>query len=191
MKIKQKQEFIDKEKGITFNPLLINGEKYLDKIKPNFFEREKQFVENQRNHIEAYRNYLMKEKEKYLKRYSEDKKTIIKNVVDRLYKEGLEKVLIRNNTKPNLFAKNYHHKTESKEDYDGNDTIYVNQSVLKVESIKSNKLNEDMKNSNSIESNMFKSNAKNSMEMINNLTLSNDKNNIIEQLPLRMSENNK
>ena len=192
IKIKQKQEYIDKEKGLTFNPLLINGEKYLDKIEPNFFQREKKFVENKSNHIEAYRNYLIKEREKYLKRYSEDKKKIIKNVVDRLYKEGLEKVLIRNNTKPNLFSKSYHHKTENKDDNDGSETIYVNQSVLKVESLKSGKVFEEMQNSNSNESNFIKSNVKNSVEIIkNNLTLSNDRKNIIEELPLMMSDNNK
>ena len=64
IKIKQKQKNLDNEKGITFNPLLVNGEKYLDKVEPNFFEREKKFVENQRNHIEAYKNFLIKEKEK-------------------------------------------------------------------------------------------------------------------------------
>ena len=39
IKIKQKQKNLDNEKGITFNPLLVNGEKYLDKVEPNFFER--------------------------------------------------------------------------------------------------------------------------------------------------------
>jgi hypothetical protein len=89
--MKKKQENIDKEIGMTFNPLLINGDKYLDKIDRNFYKREKKFMQNQRNHIEAYQNYLDKEKEKYFKKFYENKKTIVKNVVDRLYKDGLEK----------------------------------------------------------------------------------------------------
>ena len=185
IKVKKKQEFIDNEKGITFSPILINGEKYLDNVSQNFYEREKKFVEDQKNHIEAYRNYLNKEKERYLKRYSEDKKIIVKNVIDRLYKDGLEKVLIRNNTKPNLFAKNYY-KSESKEDYDGNETVYVNQSILKVESLKElgKNINKsvEIKNlySNTNESNKIKSNIKTSMMTNDNFSLAKDNNNFIE-----------
>ena len=194
IKIKQKQEFIDNEKGITFTPILINGEKYLDNVSPNFYEREKKFVEDQKNHIEAYRNYLIKEKERYLKRYSEDKKIIVKNVIERLYKDGLEKVLIRNNTKPNIFTKNCY-KTENKEDYDGNETVYVNQSLLKVESLKDFDKNTNKSveikniNSNSNESNMIKSNVKTSMMTNDNFssTKDNNNNNFLEQLPLMMN----
>jgi len=191
IKIKQKQQTLDNEKGLTFNPLLVNGEKYLDKVEPNFFEREKKFVENQRNHIEAYKNFLIKEKEKYFKRYSEDKKIIIKNVVDRLYKEGLEKYMIRNNTKPNIHTKNYYLKNESKE-YDGNETVYVNQSILNVDSIANTVKNKNSKNilfadlKTSNESNLIKSNVKTSMKTSDNLSTSKDNLNIVEQLPLIM-----
>ena len=191
IKIKQKQKNLDNEKGITFNPLLVNGEKYLDKVEPNFFEREKKFVENQRNHIEAYKNFLIKEKEKYFKRYSEDKKIIIKNVVDRLYKDGLEKYMIRNNTKPNIHTKNYYLKNESKE-YDGNETVYVNQSILNVDSIANTVKNKNSKNilfadlKTSNESNLIKSNVKTSMKTSDNLSASKDNLNIVEQLPLIM-----
>ena len=104
----------------------------MDKIDNNFYVREKKFVENQKNHIEAYKNYLIKENDKYLKKNYRDKDLVIKNVVNRLYQDGLEKVLIRNNTKQNLFSKHYYNRTESenKEDYQGNETIYTNQSLL-------------------------------------------------------------
>ena len=189
IKIKKKREIIDNEEGITFNPILINGEKYLNKIEPNFFKREKNFVENQRNNIEAYRNYLNQEKEKYLKRYSEDKKTIVQNVVERLYKEGLDKVLTKNKTKPNIFAnsKNYY-KTENKDDYDGNETIYVSQSVLKVESLKEST---KMKKSSSNESNLAKSNIKTATVTNDNLSLSKDNNNYIYKSPLILNSNKK
>ena len=188
IKIRQKKELIDSEDGITFNPILINGEKYLDKIEPNFHRREKNFVENQKNHIEAYRIYLIKEKERHLKTYSEDKKIIIKNVVDRLYKEGLEKMLTKNNTKPKIFSKK-NYKTENKETYDGNETVYVNQSILKIESLKELENNNNMKKCNSNESNLIKnSNIKTSMVTNDNLSSSKDNNNtntnINEQIPL-------
>ena len=124
---------------MTFNPLLINGNKYLDKIDRNFYKREKKFMQNQRNHIEAYQNYLDKEKEKYFnKKFSENKKTIVKNVVDRLYKDGLEKTLVKNNTKPNIFSKNYY-RNDSKEDCDNNETIFANKSVINTDIL--NKMN--------------------------------------------------
>ena len=187
IKIRQKKELIESEDGITFNPVLINGEKYLDKIEPNFHRREEKFVEDQRNHIEAYRTYLIKEKERYIKTYSEDKKIIIKNVVERLYKDGLEKILTKNNTKPNIFSKNCY-KNENKESYDGNETVYVNQSVLNAESLKESEQNMNKYNSN--ESNLIKSsNIKTSMITNDNLSLSKDNNitNVNEQLSLMIN----
>ena len=96
-KRKTKQKILDEERGLTFNPLLINGNKYKDRITPGFLEREKKFIEEHQNHINAYRKFLNKEKEKYFKRYSKDKKIIIKNVVNRLYNEEINKKMNLNN----------------------------------------------------------------------------------------------
>ena len=96
-KRKTKQKLLDEERGLTFNPLLINGNKYKDRITPGFLEREKKFIEEHQNHINAYRKFLNKEKEKYFKRYSKDKKIIIKNVVNRLYNEEINKKMNLNN----------------------------------------------------------------------------------------------
>ena len=54
-KRKTKQKLLDEERGLTFNPLLINGNKYKDRITPGFLEREKKFIEEHQNHINAYR----------------------------------------------------------------------------------------------------------------------------------------
>ena len=96
-KRKTKQKLLDEERGLTFNPLLINGNKYKDRITPGFLEREKKFIEEHQNHINAYRKFLNKEKEKYFKQYSKDKKIIIKNVVNRLYNEEINKKMNLNN----------------------------------------------------------------------------------------------
>ena len=96
-KRKTKQKLLDEERGLTFNPLLINGNKYKDRITPGFLEREKKFIEEHQNHINAYRKFLNKEKEKYFKRYNKDKKIIIKNVVNRLYNEEINKKMNLNN----------------------------------------------------------------------------------------------
>ena len=109
-KRKNKQKLLDEERGLTFNPLLINGNKYKDRITPGFLEREKKFVEEHENHINAYRNFLNKEKEKYFKRYSKDKKIIIKNVVNRLYNEKLNKNINSNNYDENNY---FYAKTEN------------------------------------------------------------------------------
>ena len=188
IKLRQKRQVIDNEKGITFNPLLINGEKYLDKIDPNFFEREKKFVENQRNHIEAYQNYLDKEKEKYFKKFSEDKKTIIKNVVDRLYKDGLEKTLMKNNTKPNIFSKSYNKTTENCDgNGEGNETIYANKSTINMESFKNSSKNKNIfeENKNSNDMIIKRNNIIIPMKNNDDLFISKNikSNNLVDQLP--------
>ena len=122
-KRKKEQQILDKERGLTFNPLLINGNKYLDKIIPDFFEREKKFVEEQKNHINAYKNLFNKEKEKYLKKYCENKKIIIQNVVNRLYTEGIQKNFDKRK-KPLLNNNNLYIQTEykSNDNFDGKES---------------------------------------------------------------------
>jgi hypothetical protein len=186
IKMKKKQENLDNEIGITFNPSLINGEKYLDKIDPNFYQREKKFVQNQRNHIEAYQNYLDKEKEKYFKKFSEEKKNIIiKNVVDRLYKDGLEKTLTKNHTKQNLFSKSYYNG-DNKEDFDNNETIFFNKSAINTDNI-----NNNISKNNNNESFIRKNNIIIPMKNIDDLSLAKNDKYTTNQLPLMLNKNNK
>ena len=93
-KLKLKQEQIEKEQGITFKPELISEKKYLDKINPDFYEREKQFLEKQQQNIDSYNLFLQNEENKTKKKYSEEeKKEIYNNIVCRLYKDGVEKYI--------------------------------------------------------------------------------------------------
>ena len=134
-KRKNDQKILDKERGLTFNPLLINGNKYMDKIIPGFFEREKKFMEEHKNHINAYRNFLNKEKEKYFKRYSEDNKIIAKNVVNRLYNEEMNKKINFNYN---------HNKTENNktsDNFDGKESIILTKSNKSYESLNKNEEN--------------------------------------------------
>ena len=148
-KRKKEQQILDKERGLTFNPLLINGNKYLDKIIPDFFEREKKFVEEQKNHINAYKNLFNKEKEKYLKKYCENKKIIIQNVVNRLYTEGIQKKFDKRK-KPLLNNNNLYIQTEykSNDNFDGKESIIVAKSNKSFSSI-INKGENNLKNSSS------------------------------------------
>ena len=89
-RLKLKQEEIEKEQGITFQPELISDKNYFNKINPDFYEREKLFLEKQQKNIETYKEYL--EKELNQKKFSnEDKKEIYNNIVSRLYKDGMKK----------------------------------------------------------------------------------------------------
>ena len=89
-RLKLKQEEIEKEQGITFQPELISDKNYFERINPDFYMREKIFLERQQKNIETYKQYL--ENEKIKKRYShEEKKEIFNNIVNRLYKDGMEK----------------------------------------------------------------------------------------------------
>jgi len=89
-RLKIKQEEIEKEQGITFHPELISDKNYFNKINPDFYMREKIFLEKQQKNIETYKQYLEKENNK--KNYTEEeKKDIYNNIVTRLYKNGMEK----------------------------------------------------------------------------------------------------
>ena len=119
-RLKIKQEQIKIEQGITFKPELISKKKYYDKINPDFYEREKQFLEKQQQNIELYKIYLEKEENKKKKKYSEEeKKEIYSNIVTRLYKDGVKKYKqkINNNldniNEGNLIVKNNNYKTNS------------------------------------------------------------------------------
>jgi hypothetical protein len=143
-KRKTKQKLLDEERGLTFNPLLINGNKYKDRITPGFFEREKKFVEEHQNHINAYRNFLNKEKEKYFKRYNQDKKIIIKNVVDRLYNEEINKKMNLNNNNENSYI---YAKTENNNLNDNyNILAKSNKSIQSLEKNERNKLQNCLSN---------------------------------------------
>ena len=89
-RLKLKQEEIEKEQGITFQPELISNKNYYNKINPDFYEREKLFLEKQQKNIETYKEYL--EREQNPKKFSyTEKREIYDNIVNRLYKDGMEK----------------------------------------------------------------------------------------------------
>ena len=142
------QKILDEERGITFNPQLINGNKYKDKITPDFFEREKKFVEEHQNHIEAYKNFLNKEKEKYFKRFSQDKKIIVKNVVHRLYNEELYKKMNNKNDYNYLYSKTENNNIN--DNYDGKESIILSKSNKSNKSSNSLNKNEEYKLKNSL-----------------------------------------
>ena len=100
--------------------------KYYDKINPDFYEREKQFLEKQQQNIETYKLFLQKEEKIKKKKYSEEeKKEICSNIVTRLYKDGVEKYIqkrniindvndINYNNNENMIIKNKNNKNENR-----------------------------------------------------------------------------
>ena len=121
-RLQKKQEQIRKEQGITFKPELISEKKYYDKINPDFYEREKQFLEKQQQNIESYKLFIENEENKKKKKYSdEEKKEIYSNIVSRLYKDGVIKYIQKRNNNidninynnENLIIKNKSYKNNS------------------------------------------------------------------------------
>lgn len=95
-KLKKKREDLEKEQGLTFRPEVFSGQKYYDRINQNFHEREKKFMEGKQNYIEAYKNFLENEQSKHKKVYTnQEKEEIINNLVNRLYKDGMEKYMAK------------------------------------------------------------------------------------------------
>ena len=83
---------------------------------------------------------MNKEKEKYFKRFTEDKKIIVKNVVNRLYNEGLYNK--RNNN--NLYSKTENNNNIS-DNFDGKESIIITKSNKSIESLNKNE-NNNLKN---------------------------------------------
>ena len=134
-RLKIKQEEIEKEQGITFHPELISDKNYFNKINPDFYMREKIFLEKQQKNLEIYKQYLEKETSK--KNYSyEEKKDIYNNIVTRLYKNGMEKYRERNgnNNFKNTFDDNVGEKEIKndmffKNNFNGNESDISSQKI--------------------------------------------------------------
>ena len=98
-RLNKKREDLDAEQGITFKPSSYTNGKYHSKINPNFFERERQFVEEKEKFVTGYNmlmdQYLDKQKMGYGKYTNKEKEEIANNIIQRLYVKGLEKYTSR------------------------------------------------------------------------------------------------
>ena len=99
-RLKKTQKKVDLESGLTFEPEIIsNNKKYYDRINPDFYQREKNFLQRQQNYIDTYKKYLEKKESKMQKKYTNEEKEIIyNNIVERLYKDGVEKYIQKKNS---------------------------------------------------------------------------------------------
>ena len=107
-RLKKTQEKVDLETGLTFAPEIISdNKKYYDRINPDFYQREKNFLQRQQNYIDTYKKYLDKKENKMQKKYSnEEKEAIYNNIVERLYKDGVEKYIQKKNSTTNSLNDN-------------------------------------------------------------------------------------
>ena len=110
--INKTKEKVEKDEGITFQPDIGDNE-YIQNINTTFMERNELFI-NKKNHfieqenakqIENLRNGGTNKKKKYT---PEEREQIINNIIERLYKKGLEQ-------------KNKNEKSESGEEEEGDD----------------------------------------------------------------------
>ena len=95
MKMQQKRNDLDIEQGITFKPEMYTNEKYYDKITNDFHARELQFMEDKRKHVDEriQENELQLNEQRWGggKYSNKEKEEITNNIINRLYKKGLEK----------------------------------------------------------------------------------------------------
>ena len=127
-RLKMKKEEIEKEEGITFQPELISDKNYFNKINPDFYMREKIFLERQQKNMEIYKQYLKKDTNR--KKYSEEeKKEIFNNIVTRLYKDGMEKFrekqgksVYKNNMDDNVNDKEIKNELFFQKNFTGNES---------------------------------------------------------------------
>jgi hypothetical protein len=108
---------VEEEEGITFKPDLNLNNKYTERIFSNFFDRNKN---NKKNLIyEKYEKFDGEEKIKEKKYTEDEKKAIVKNIVNRLYKEPMTQ---------NLFQKKNNNECPK----------YINQNIILVDSSRIN-----------------------------------------------------
>ncbi len=91
---------MDAERGFTFKPESFSNEKYFDKIIPNFLQRNKNFIEEKQKFINDYsaskEQAQKQQKVGYGKYTKKEKEEITSNIIQRLYKQGLEKYSQKN-----------------------------------------------------------------------------------------------
>ena len=104
---KEKKIFMEKtkkkvelEEGITFKPELNSNNKYTERIFSNFYDRNKNFKKNK-----IFENYDKFHREEGKKYTEQEKKQIIQNIVNRLYKEPMAQTLMNKKIECNKYIK--------------------------------------------------------------------------------------
>jgi len=99
---------VEEDEGITFKPMLNLSNKYIERIKGNFYERNK--INKKNSIFENFSKFEEKDRKK-TKKYTEDeKKQIVSNIVKRLYNESFDK-----NLKKRIEYNNYNNKIDLNE----------------------------------------------------------------------------
>ena len=99
-KIKQIQTEIESEEGITFQPSLYTSYSIDKKYKShllNFNERNKEFIENKNNFLTEKKEEEFEYQNQKRHYNKKEKEEITQKIIHRLYVNGLQKQLLRNN----------------------------------------------------------------------------------------------
>ena len=89
-KILQKRIDLDIEQGLTFQPEIYSNRKYYDKINNNFERREQIHLNKKYQNIQN--NHNLKDENSTSRRYTKrEKEEIANNIINKLYKIGVEK----------------------------------------------------------------------------------------------------
>ena len=100
-KLSKKRADLDIEQGITFQPEIYTNRKYYDKIDDDFNKREQYYLDKKLVNLQNYQNIIDKQKKNsisYRKKYTKkEKEEIANNIINRLYKEGVQKYKNRKN----------------------------------------------------------------------------------------------
>ena len=112
IKEKTKQK-VEKEEGVTFMPDICLNNKYVNRICNDFYGRNTNYEKN--DIYKKYEKYDEDNKKNEKKYTDEQKKRIINNIVQRLYKEPLTRNIEKNNkTECNKYTKNYSYVNTSR-----------------------------------------------------------------------------
>ena len=102
---------VENEEGITFKPFIYKN-KFAKNICSNFYERNSRFLEDKEKYINLHQNNSNPKK----KISKNEKKEIVKNIVDRLYNES--KSRSRNNNECNKYIKSIQESFNNLKNYE-------------------------------------------------------------------------
>ncbi len=105
------QKNFDDLDGLTFKPSIPNADKY--EITNDFYQRNEILLHKKNIFSDWYQKILKENFDKKQKNYTPDQiEEIKKNIVDRLYKRDLEKIIEKNNLHKDLEKERYNYKSD-------------------------------------------------------------------------------
>ena len=117
LKSRELRKEVEKQEGVTFKPQLF--ENHISELyapKQNFYERNDKLLEDKKIKTEILKSQQYSYNQNQRKYDKNEQEEINRNIYERLYKPGMEKMLIKGDMQKNKFTKKYYRQEEENEE---------------------------------------------------------------------------